>query len=251
MRHFDFGTEGAVLMGQDETMRKIFLDIETLPPEKNNFVAVADLENCDDEKFKKLALKAEKGRLLTIGVTVEENNRVVRQGLFGRDRQTGLFHLDEAKMLRAFWNFVGAFVEGKDLFVGHNILDFDLPFLIKRSIVHRIKPAKISFARFRQSPIFDTMWEWSLWRERISLNDVAEAVGIASPKNGGINGSQIYDYFCAGKHEEIALYCMRDVECAREIYYRISFLDAPQLKPYQIEQNFNDIATTTEIALAA
>lgn len=233
-------------------MRKIFLDIETLPPDIESFVSPASLEVGDDKDFRKLALKAEKGRILTVGVIVEENSRVIRQGLFGRDRQTGMFHLDEAKTLRGFWNLIGGVVEGRDLFVGHNILDFDLPFLIKRSIVHRIKPAKISFARFRQSPIFDTMWEWSLWRERISLNDVAEALEIASPKNGGIDGSQIYDHFCAGKHQEIALYCMRDVECTREVYYRISFLDAPELKPYDAEQNsVVSGAATTELALAA
>ena len=233
-------------------MRKIFLDIETLPPDRETFVSSASLETCDDKDFRRLALKAEKGRVLTIGVVVEENNRVVHQGLFGRDRQTGMFHLDEAKTLQCFWNFIGEVVEGRDLFIGHNILDFDLPFLIKRSIIHRIKPAKISFVRFRQSPIFDTMWEWSLWRERISLNDVAEAIGICSPKDSGIDGSQIYDYFRAGKHREIALYCMRDVECMREIYYCISFLEAPYLEPYAIRQKSAEIvSSTTEIALAA
>lgn len=237
--------------GVTKAMRKIFLDIETLPPDRETVVSPQSLETCADEDYKKLALKAEKGRILTVGVIVEENNLVVHQGLFGRDRQTGMFHLDEARTLRGFWNFVGEVVEGRDLFIGHNILDFDLPFLIKRSIVHRVKPAKISFARFRQSPIFDTMWEWSLWRERISLNQVAEAIGIASPKNGGIDGSQIYDYFCAGKHGEIAEYCMRDVECTREVYYCISFLDAPLLKPYQVEQRAVSVEPTAAgLALA-
>ena len=232
-------------------MRKIFLDIETLPPDKETFVSSASLESADDNEFKKLALKAEKGRVLTVGVIVEENDLVVHQGLFGRDRKSGMFHLDEARTLRSFWNFVGETVEGRDLSVGHNILDFDLPFLIKRSIVHRIKPAKISFARFRQSPIFDTMWQWSLWRERISLNQVAEAIGVASPKNGGVDGSQIYDCFSAGKHEEIAEYCMRDVECTREVYYRLSFETAPAIELYAAKQKSAIRLPNTELAVAA
>jgi predicted PolB exonuclease-like 3'-5' exonuclease len=39
----------------------------------------------------------------------------------------------------------------------------------------------------------------------------------------GIDGSSIYDRFCAGCHQEIADYCMRDVELTREIYYRLTF----------------------------
>ena len=218
-------------------MRKIFLDIETLPPDAETKEATANLETCDDKDFRKLALKAEKGRVLTIGVIIEENGKVTQQGLFGRDRETGKFHVDEAKTLRGFWKLIGDIREGKDLLIGHNILDFDLPFLYKRSIINRVKPPKISFRRYQKNPIFDTMWEWSLWAHRISLNDVAEAIGVASSKNGDIDGSQIYDYYQAGRHEEIALYCMRDVECTREVYYCINFEQAPTLIPYAVKEN--------------
>lgn len=232
-------------------MRKIFLDIETLPPDKETMQATADLEICEDENFKKLALKAEKGRILAIGLIIEENDVVTHQGLFGRCRETGLFHLNEAKTLRSFWNFIGEVNEYKDLFIGHNILDFDLPFIIKRSIINRVKPPKISFRRYRNAPIYDTMWEWSLWGHRISLNDVADAIGVCSSKTGDIDGSQIYDFYQAGKHHEIALYCMRDVECTREIYYCINFQKAPSLVPY-VEKSVSENFQVTEVlALAA
>lgn len=228
-------------------MRKIFLDIETLPPDEETFEAAKNLETCDDKEFRDLALKAEKGRLLTIGVIVEENGVVTKQGLFGRDRATGEFHLDEAKTLRSFWQMVGNINPHRDLFIGHNILDFDLAFLIKKSIINRIKPPVISFRRFQRQPIFDTMWEWSLWRYRISMNDVAEAIGIQSSKGGDIDGSRIYDYFRAGKHHEIALYCMRDVECTREIYYCINFEKAPALQPYEVK--FTAKVPVSELAM--
>jgi hypothetical protein len=217
-------------------MRRIFLDIETLPPDEETSRAYSHLENCSDQEFRDLALKAEKGRLLTIGVIIEENNKVIHQGLLGRDRATGIFHLNEAKTLRAFWNLIGRVNPYQDVFIGHNILDFDLAFLIKRSIINRIQPPQISFRRYQQKPIFDTMWEWSLWRYRISLSDVAEAIGIASPKEDGIDGSRIYDNFRAGKHREIAMYCMRDVECARAVYYCINFLEAPFMETYAVKQ---------------
>ena len=217
-------------------MRKIFLDIETLPPDWETMEATANLETCDDQDFRKLALKAEKGRILTIGVIIEENGVVTHQGLFGRDRSTGKFHVDEAKTLRCFWNLIGEIRERKDLLIGHNILDFDLPFLYKRSIINRVKPPTISFRRYQKNPIYDTMWEWSLWAHRISLNDVCEAIGVASSKDGDIDGSQIYDYYQADRHEEIGLYCMRDVECTREVYYCINFEKAPPLTPYAAKE---------------
>lgn len=230
-------------------MRKIFLDIETLPPDRETSEATVNLESCDDKDFRKLALKAEKGRILTIGVIIEENGVVTHQGLFGRDRATGKFHVDEVRTLRCFWNLIGNVKENNDLFIGHNILDFDLPFLIKRSIINRIKPPQISFRRYQKNLIYDTMWEWSLWAHRISLNDVAEAIGVQSSKTGDIDGSQIYDYYQAGRHEEIALYCMRDVECTREVFYCINFMEAPPLIPYGIKETA--LISQSAMALAA
>lgn len=163
---------------------------------------------------------------------------------------TGLFHVDEAKTLRGFWQLIGSIREGKDLLIGHNVLDFDLPFLYKRSIINRVKPPSISFRRYQRNPIYDTMWKWSLWAHRISLNDVAEAIGVQSSKDGDIDGSQIYDYYQTGKHEEIALYCMRDVECTREVYYCINFEQAPPLIPYG-EKQLEIISPTKAMALVA
>jgi hypothetical protein len=232
-------------------MRKIFLDIETLPPDRETFEAALDLQECDDKDFRRLALKAEKGRVLCIGVIVEEDGAVKHQGVFGRDRATGLFHLDEAKTLRSFWNLIGEVREGASLLIGHNVLDFDLPFLVKRSIINRVKPSPISFRRYRNSPIYDTMWEWSLWSHRISLKDVADAIGVCSSKEEGIDGSLVYDYFLAGKHEEIALYCMRDVECTRKVYYCINFEKAPPLLPYGIKKTAKAFQAAEAAALAA
>lgn len=232
-------------------MRKIFLDIETLPPDRETMEATTNLESCDDKDFRKLALKAEKGRILTIGVIIEENGKVTHQGLFGRDRATGKFHVDEARTLRCFWSLIGEIRAGKDLLIGHNILDFDLPFLYKRSIINRVKPPSISFRRYQKNPIYDTMWEWSLWAHRISLNDVCEAIGVQSSKTGDIDGSQIYNYYSAGRHEEIGLYCMRDVECTREVYYCINFEKAPELEPYSSKDRDKIYQRTTEsLALA-
>jgi hypothetical protein len=224
--------------------RKLFLDIETLPPSeevrdriveeiqddrahREKSLSSENLQHLADERFRELALSGEYGRILTIGVILEEDGKVKQRGVFGRDRETQKFHLDEARTLKAFWNFVCHFDLRNDLIIGHNILDFDLPFILKRSVIHQIRPRlPIPFRRFQRQPVFDTMWEWNCWRNRISLDELSGVLGVSSPKTGGLDGSLIYDAWRAGRDQEIADYCLRDVECVREIYYRMIFAEA-------------------------
>jgi DNA polymerase elongation subunit (family B) len=200
-------------------MRRIFVDIETLPPDKRSsgVSLQEELASCTDEDFRRLALDGDYGRVLTIGLIVEHDHKIIHSGLLGRERQTMMFHLDEARTLRGFWKLLKGFNPNRDLIVGHNVLDFDLPFLYKRSVIHRVRPSvELSFARYRSNPIFDTMHQWNRWSPRrfISLDRLAKVLGL----------SRVYDKFCAGCHTEIADYCMRDVELVRELYYRMSFI---------------------------
>jgi len=253
-------------------MKRIFLDIETLPPAEEARAGMAqdvrlaqiakkkpaidhEVDELVNDQFRQLALHAERGRILTIGVLIEENDRVIHHGLLGRDRVTGKFHMDEAQTLKSFWHVVDDFNPHRDLFIGHNILDFDLPFIIKRSIIHSVKPSiAVPFCRYQRQPIFDTMWEWSCWRHRISLDDLAVALQIESSKQKDIDGSKIYDAFLAGRHSDIALYCMRDVECTRQVYYRLDFHEAPPLISYAVRTASvvvarpSPLATTVEYA---
>jgi len=227
-------------------MKRLFIDIETLPPSEEmrgsiNPALVSKLENrhrasqgdvnvgCTEEQFRRLALHAEYGRVLAVGMIIEQAGKVVCRGVLGREKESMRFHLDEAKTLRGFWKQLGEFDARQDLIVGHNIFDFDLLFLYKRSIIHRVRPSvRLSFARYRSRPIFDTMKEWELWgwRPGIKLGELAEVLQLGMAKIEGIDGSSIYDRFCAGYHQEIADYCMRDVELTREIYYRLTFEQA-------------------------
>jgi len=231
--------------------KRIYMDIETLPPEESvreklarelyverGFgelgVNEAEIEAEAEDRFRDLALQGELGRLLCVGLVIEENGAVRHCGVLGRDRETRRFHLDEARTLRSFWSLVAGFREGQDLFIGHNILDFDLLFLYKRSCIHRVRPSvNLSFRRYQSHPVFDTMWEWTKWHNRISLHDLAQALGIPSPKESGMNGLSIYNLYQQGRHEEIAQYCMRDVKCAREVFYRLQYEMALPLASYE------------------
>jgi DNA polymerase elongation subunit (family B) len=205
-------------------MKRIFLDIETLPPEICGHENCNNRDPCTDEEYRKLALRAESGRLLCIGVIVEEGNNIIHQGVLGRDRATLRFHLDEERTLRSFWKLFNGFNAHRDLVIGYNIYDFDLAYIYKKSVVHQVKPAvQLSFARYRSQPIYDAMREWERWSfNRISLADLAKTLNLKSSK-GELDGSRVYDYFMRDRHVEIADYCLRDVILTREIYYRLQF----------------------------
>lgn len=223
---------------------KIFLDIETLPPEeaarsvieeKVRWEASRDGMTLGDEemraeverRFRDMALRGEAGRVLAIGIIMERDEEILHQGLLGRERETGAFHLDEARTLRAFWRMLEGFDTRRDLVIGHNVFEFDLLFLYQRSIIHRVRPSvNLPFVRYRSQPIFDTMKEWERWgMRRISLGALAEALGLENSKSQGLDGSQVYDYFRNGRCDEIVDYCRRDVELVRAVYNRLNFVN--------------------------
>ena len=209
---------------------RIYLDCETLPPDKDNhdLPAIERFAQYTDEEFRQLALDARHGRLLCIGLIIEQDDQITVHGVLGRDRTTGRFHLDEERTLRAFWKIVKDFDQRRDLLIGFNLLDFDLVFLCQRSIIKQVKPSiNICFTRYRSQPVYDLMWEFSKWRYRHKLDDLAKILGLESSKQNGLDGSKVYDYFLAGRHQEIADYCLRDVEVARAIYLRMNFLSEP------------------------
>jgi len=211
-----------------DMMKRVFIDIETLPPEKNDAVNFdgEEISPSSEDDYRRLALDGDYGRVLTIGLIVEHDDLVIHRGVLGRERQTMMFHLDERRTLRAFWKLLKSFNPRRDLVIGHNVFEFDLPFLYKRSIIQRVRPSvELSFARYRSQPIFDTMHQWNKWspRKYVSLDRLAKVLGLESSKEQGIDGSRVYDKFCAGCHGEIADYCLRDVELVRSIYYRMSF----------------------------
>ena len=116
-------------------MIRVFLDIETLPPDKDAAAAMSSPVICTDEEFCNLALSGDWGRVLTIGLIIEKDGEETHRGLLGRERQTMMFHLDEARTLRAFWKLLKSFNTKRDLIVGHNIFEF-----LRREVAYVIVP---------------------------------------------------------------------------------------------------------------
>lgn len=220
-------------------MRRLYLDIETLPASDDRREALKILyekkkakkgkkEEYDVADFEQYLLgtsfDGSFGRILCIAFAIDDGEVECLNG-----------SEDEAEMLREFWRIVdsisnptgnGQWTDYGIQFIGHNVMDFDLRFIYQRSIVNRVKPTiNLNFARYRDYPIYDTMREWTKWSmSSIGLEHIALALGIPTPKDG-IDGSQVFDFFKKGKVKEICEYCKRDVEATRAVYKRMTFSD--------------------------
>lgn len=205
-------------------MKRLYLDIETLPAGEE---AREILKMLHDKKKKKKNDMEDFEQYL-LGTTFDGSfGRILCIGYAINDEPTEVLYFDgdEKKMLEEFWNIAA----DANLFIGHNIIDFDMRFIFQRSVINGIKPSwddrDLSFARYRSYPMFDTMREWTKWSmNNIGLEHLALALGIPSPKDG-IDGSQVYKFYQEGKVKEICDYCQRDVETTREVYKRIAFIN--------------------------
>lgn len=212
-------------------MRKLFLDIETLPAAEKDLEALRmlfDKKNPEfnqekfDEFLHRTNLDGAFGQILCIGYAVDND---ASKNFYNEN--------NEKETLRQFWELVSAIsVEPRNMqypdygvqFIGHNVMDFDLRFIYQRSIVLGVRPSyEINFARYRSYPVYDTMKEWAKWSNaNIGLEFLAVALGIPSPKDG-IDGSQVAEFFAKGKVDDILEYCKRDVETTRAVYRRMTF----------------------------
>jgi len=197
-------------------MNKLFLDIETLP--------------ADEAQYKELekVYKTKKKKGIHKGTLEEYIESTGFDGTWGRifcisyamnDDPVECISGDEKDIIIKFWNIAPS----ADLYIGFNVLDFDLRFIIQRSVIHQIQPSvDISFARYRNFPVYDIMWEWTKWQSKISMDELARAMGLKSSKKD-LDGSKVHEYYQKGKLKEIEKYCNADVELTRQIYKRMRF----------------------------
>jgi len=107
-------------------------------------------------------------------------------------------------------------------FVCHNAA-FDLPFIWHRCIVNGVRlPFKFPRPSARQGKDYScSMLEWTGYGGRVSLDALCKALGVATPKDGGIDGSQVYDAWLAGEYERIAAYNLRDALATAAVWNRM------------------------------
>lgn len=169
----------------------------------------------EDELYEKSSFDGTFSRIVCIGA-IAFSDAMEPQGA------TVWYGANEKELLRRFWVKIGQV--RPSLWITHNGLGFDLPFIKKRSIIHQVKPSiEPSLARFRTEPVYDTMAVWSNWEMRgwIKLDVLARALDV-EPKSG--SGKQVGEMWMKGRGKEIAEYCLQDTYVTYACYCRMNFL---------------------------
>lgn len=110
--------------------------------------------------------------------------------------------------------------------VGHNVKGFDLPYLIKRSIINGVSiPDKMQLHKLKpwENCLLDTneIWKSGGWNGGASLGLICDLLNIPSPKQN-MYGGEVAEAYWNGRLEEIKEYCEADVAATMNIMLKLS-----------------------------
>lgn len=239
----------------DVSLDKIlFFDIETAPVVGEMSMLSAEMQHLWAEKhallqsrqpdkytmtaeddWRQASVYAEFARVVCISVGI---------CYIGKDRE---WHLrtksfcgeDEKSILADFLELLGRFmVTPYHNLCGHNVKEFDIPFVCRRAIIHSLplpdclqiagkKPWEVHF--------LDTMelWKFGDYKSYTALKLMTAILGIPTPKDD-IDGSQVAEVFYKEKDtERISIYCQKDVVATAQVFMRLNGL--PLLATENIE----------------
>ena len=202
----------------------------------NEKVAKALPDNITAEEFypKRAGIMAEFAKVvcISIGYIKSDNGKM-------QLRTKSFYSENEKEILEKFIDTVCQLQasNNKWCFTGHNIKEFDIPFLCRRILVNNISiPDCFNFQAMKpwDVPVLDTLhlWRFGDYKHYTSLKLLAATLGIPSPK-GDIDGSQVGSVYWKEKDlERIAVYCQKDVATVANIILR--FKNLPLLNDDQI-----------------
>ena len=155
------------------------------------------------------------GEIICIGI-----KKVLGNGKYDAVALTG----KESDILTRWWGIVS---KHSGQYVHYNGLGFDVPWIIKRSIKHGIRPTSKDFLdlrRYQKYPHFDVQMiiaDWDRFNV-VSLDLVCDLFSVPSPKKGVIKAKDVEKAYNEGKIDDISAYCLRDVDSTYKVYKLLS-----------------------------
>ncbi len=200
--------------GMDETWKGLWEEkVGRLLPEETT---------CEEFYPQRAAILAEFGKVvcISLGYFRTECNEL-------QLRIKSIYGSDEADLLKKFVETLNAFDTRNPNwgFAGHNIKEFDIPYLCRRLLVNNMPiPRYMNFQNMKpwETMLVDTLQQWKFgdYKNYISLKLLAACLGIPSPKDD-IDGSQVGDVFWKENDiQRIANYCQKDVVTVANILLR-------------------------------
>jgi len=136
---------------------------------------------------------------------------------FSEDKQIHYKGLLEEEMLKSFWKIIKV----TDQVVTFNGRNFDIPFLMMRSAMLKVKPSKnLIKSRYDKKSHIDLLEQFTFYglTRKFNLDFYCNAFGIESPKTKEISGMEVKNLYEAGRLRDIAIYCSRDIYATYQLY---------------------------------
>ena len=134
---------------------------------------------------------------------------------------------DEVKLLHDFALMASKFLVSNQHYVcGHNIKEFDIPFICRRMLVNGLtipSALDVSGKKPWETSFIDTLelWKFGDFKNYTSLKLLTAIFGIPTPKDD-IDGSQVASVYYNEKDvNRISLYCEKDVVATAQVYLRL------------------------------
>ena len=146
---------------------------------------------------------------------------------------------DEKEILSSFCDMLTKWsIEGNKYLCAHNGKEFDFPYLCRRMVINDVcVPSVLTISGKKPWEVnhLDTMelWKFGDFKSYTSLNLLARALGIPTPKDD-IDGSMVGAiYWNSHDLARIANYCQKDVITVAQVYLRLN--REPIILPENIE----------------
>lgn len=176
----------------------------------------------------RLALIRGLGRVVAIGMWNLEKDQgaVLAHGsgckweAFDEVPGARIFRGNEREILQEFWAHAAKW----GTVVTYNGRGYDAPVLMVRSAILDVAPTR-NLLGYRYSikdhcDLQDLLDFFGATRETYSLDYWCRRFGVESPK-GKMDGSQVAEKARAGRYDEIAAYCLRDVRATGDLFRKL------------------------------
>jgi hypothetical protein len=191
-------------------------------------------ESDEEQYFNHAGIYAEFGKIICVTLGIfrkEKDDYQLRLKSFCSD--------NEKKLLQEFCELLNQHYNKHDRFqfCGHNIREFDIPYLSRRLLVHQLQlPALLDISGRKpwEVNMIDTLqlWRFGDVKHYTSLKLLALILGIDSPKDD-IEGKDVGRVYWKEKNlQRIVEYCQRDVITVAQLLLRfkgMSLLEKEQI----------------------
>ncbi len=187
---------------------------------KEKIEAAKQTPEAESKRIKARSLSSDFGQIIVIGIIAKYMDVDDSGEPFMHTEEIALTG-NEVDILKEFWQILQYH---SDKIVVANGINFDIPFIIKRSIYNNIKPTvPIKARKYNYDQVFDVTMALANWdvKNALPLEVYAEMMGIKRNTSDYIGGANVYDEYKKGNIDDIARYCIEDCRLTLKVYDKI------------------------------